>query len=128
MVYVYSAMPGTSFARSWPATETGRLTRPRPLAPFEVELIALNPDVPAVNDAAEKLYAELGAGRRRADPGAHQSCGSSRSATTKLPGVSAVIHWKSFPRGKCFRRDTWPSMWVEKSEITLRYRCRESSS
>jgi prolyl-tRNA synthetase len=34
---------------------------PRPLAPFEVELIALNPDVKAVNDAAEKLYAELGA-------------------------------------------------------------------
>ena len=36
---------------------------PRPLAPFEVELIALNPDVPAVRDAAEKLYGELqGAG------------------------------------------------------------------
>jgi prolyl-tRNA synthetase len=36
---------------------------PRPLAPFEVELIALNPDVPAVNEAAEKLYAGLqGAG------------------------------------------------------------------
>ncbi len=35
----------------------------RPLAPFEVELIALNPDVPAVNAAAEKLYADLrGAG------------------------------------------------------------------
>jgi prolyl-tRNA synthetase len=32
---------------------------PRPLAPFEVELIALNPDVPAVRDAAEKLYADL---------------------------------------------------------------------
>jgi prolyl-tRNA synthetase len=32
---------------------------PRPLAPFEVELIALNPDVSAVRDAAEKLYAEL---------------------------------------------------------------------
>jgi prolyl-tRNA synthetase len=32
---------------------------PRPLAPFEVELIALNPDVPAVNTAAEKLYADL---------------------------------------------------------------------
>ena len=32
---------------------------PRPLAPFEIELIALNPDVPAVRDAAEKLYAEL---------------------------------------------------------------------
>ena len=32
---------------------------PRPLAPFEVELIALNPDVPAVREAAEKLYAEL---------------------------------------------------------------------
>jgi prolyl-tRNA synthetase len=32
---------------------------PRPLAPFEVELIALNPDVPAVNEAAEKLYAGL---------------------------------------------------------------------
>jgi prolyl-tRNA synthetase len=32
---------------------------PRPLAPFEVELIALNPDVPAVRDAAEKMYAEL---------------------------------------------------------------------
>jgi prolyl-tRNA synthetase len=31
----------------------------RPLAPFEVELIALNPDVPAVNAAAEKLYADL---------------------------------------------------------------------
>jgi prolyl-tRNA synthetase len=31
----------------------------RPLAPFEVELIALNPDVPAVNEAAEKLYAGL---------------------------------------------------------------------
>ena len=36
---------------------------PRPLAPFEVELIALNPDVPAVRDAAEKLYGDLqGAG------------------------------------------------------------------
>jgi prolyl-tRNA synthetase len=36
---------------------------PRPLAPFEVELIALNPDVPAVNAAAERLYADLvGAG------------------------------------------------------------------
>jgi prolyl-tRNA synthetase len=35
----------------------------RPLAPFEVELIALNPDVPAVRDAAEKLYGEFqGAG------------------------------------------------------------------
>jgi prolyl-tRNA synthetase len=32
---------------------------PRPLAPFEVELIALNPDVPAVNSAAERLYADL---------------------------------------------------------------------
>ena len=32
---------------------------PRPLAPFEVELIALNPDVPAVNEAAEKIYAGL---------------------------------------------------------------------
>jgi len=32
---------------------------PRPLAPFEVELIALNPDVPAVREAAEKLYADL---------------------------------------------------------------------
>jgi prolyl-tRNA synthetase len=32
---------------------------PKPLAPFEVELIALNPDVPAVNDAAEKLYRDL---------------------------------------------------------------------
>ena len=31
----------------------------RPLAPFEVELIALNPDVPAVNAAAEKLYGDL---------------------------------------------------------------------
>jgi prolyl-tRNA synthetase len=35
---------------------------PRPLAPFEVELIALNPDVPAVRDVAEKLYGELAAG------------------------------------------------------------------
>ena len=36
---------------------------PRPLAPFEVELIALNSDVAAVRDAAEKLYGELqGAG------------------------------------------------------------------
>ena len=32
---------------------------PRPLAPFEVELIALNPDVPAVREAAERLYADL---------------------------------------------------------------------
>ncbi|MEW6336360.1 MAG: proline--tRNA ligase [Acidobacteriota bacterium] len=32
---------------------------PRPLAPFEVELIALNPDVPAVRDAAEAIYADL---------------------------------------------------------------------
>ena len=32
---------------------------PRPLAPFQVELIALNPDVAAVNAAAEKLYADL---------------------------------------------------------------------
>ncbi|MFI5143494.1 MAG: proline--tRNA ligase, partial [Thermoanaerobaculales bacterium] len=32
---------------------------PRPLAPFEVELLALNPDVPAVRDAAEKLYTDL---------------------------------------------------------------------
>ncbi|MGE5235520.1 MAG: proline--tRNA ligase [Acidobacteriota bacterium] len=32
---------------------------PRPLAPFEVELIALNPDVPAVREAAETLYAQL---------------------------------------------------------------------
>ncbi len=31
----------------------------RPLAPFEVELIALNPDVPAVNAAAENLYGDL---------------------------------------------------------------------
>jgi len=35
---------------------------PRPLAPFEVELIALNPDVPAVRDAAECLYGDLAAG------------------------------------------------------------------
>jgi prolyl-tRNA synthetase len=32
---------------------------PRPLAPFEVELLALNPDVPAVRDAAERLYGQL---------------------------------------------------------------------
>ena len=32
---------------------------PRPLAPFEVELLALNPDVPAVRDAAEGLYGQL---------------------------------------------------------------------
>jgi prolyl-tRNA synthetase len=32
---------------------------PRPLAPFEVELLALNPDVPAVREAAEALYAGL---------------------------------------------------------------------
>jgi prolyl-tRNA synthetase len=32
---------------------------PRPLAPFEVELIALNPDVAAVNAAAESLYTGL---------------------------------------------------------------------
>jgi prolyl-tRNA synthetase len=32
---------------------------PRALAPYEVELIALNPDVPAVRDAAERLYDEL---------------------------------------------------------------------
>jgi len=32
---------------------------PRPLAPFEVELIALNPDVPAVCEAAERLYTGL---------------------------------------------------------------------
>jgi len=32
---------------------------PKPLAPFEVELIALNPDVPAVRDAAERLYGEF---------------------------------------------------------------------
>jgi len=32
---------------------------PRPLAPFEVELIALNPDVPAVREAAERLYSDL---------------------------------------------------------------------
>jgi prolyl-tRNA synthetase len=32
---------------------------PKPLAPFEVELLALNPDVPAVRDAAERLYGEL---------------------------------------------------------------------
>jgi prolyl-tRNA synthetase len=35
---------------------------PKPLAPFEVELIALNPDVPAVRDAAERLYGEFNAG------------------------------------------------------------------
>ena len=36
---------------------------PRPLAPFEVELIALNPDVAAVRDCSERLYTELrGAG------------------------------------------------------------------
>jgi prolyl-tRNA synthetase len=34
---------------------------PKPLAPFEVELIALNPDVPAVRDAAERLYGEFAA-------------------------------------------------------------------
>ena len=32
---------------------------PLPLAPFEVVLLALNPDVPAVREAAEKLYGEL---------------------------------------------------------------------
>ena len=32
---------------------------PRPLAPFEVELLALNPDQPAVREASEKLYGEL---------------------------------------------------------------------
>ena len=32
---------------------------PRPLAPFEVELLALNPDQPAVREASEKLYTEL---------------------------------------------------------------------
>ncbi len=32
---------------------------PLPLAPFEVELLALNPDVPTVRDTAERLYAEL---------------------------------------------------------------------
>ncbi len=34
---------------------------PRPLAPFEVEVIALNPDVPAVREEAERLYRELAA-------------------------------------------------------------------
>ena len=34
---------------------------PRPLAPFEVELIALNPDVAAVREAAERVYADLDA-------------------------------------------------------------------
>ncbi|MGH9362477.1 MAG: His/Gly/Thr/Pro-type tRNA ligase C-terminal domain-containing protein, partial [Thermoanaerobaculia bacterium] len=32
---------------------------PRPLAPFEVLLVALNPDDPAVRQAAEGLYAQL---------------------------------------------------------------------
>ncbi len=32
---------------------------PRPLAPFEAELLALNPDVTAVREAAETLYGEL---------------------------------------------------------------------
>ena len=32
---------------------------PRPLAPFEVEVIALNADVPAVREAAETVYGEL---------------------------------------------------------------------
>jgi len=32
---------------------------PRPLAPFEAEVIALNPDVPAVRDAAEDAYRQL---------------------------------------------------------------------
>ncbi|MEP0774392.1 MAG: proline--tRNA ligase, partial [Acidobacteriota bacterium] len=32
---------------------------PRPLAPFEVELIALNPDVAAVREAADGLYGQL---------------------------------------------------------------------
>ncbi len=32
---------------------------PRPLAPFEVELIALNPDQPAVREASERMYTEL---------------------------------------------------------------------
>jgi prolyl-tRNA synthetase len=32
---------------------------PRPLAPYEVELLALNPDQPAVREASEKLYTEL---------------------------------------------------------------------
>ena len=34
---------------------------PRPLAPFEVELIALNTDVPAVTEAAARLYGDLAA-------------------------------------------------------------------
>jgi prolyl-tRNA synthetase len=34
---------------------------PRPLAPFEVELLALNPDDSRVAEAAERLYAELAA-------------------------------------------------------------------
>jgi prolyl-tRNA synthetase len=32
---------------------------PRPLAPFEVELLALNPDQPAVREASETLYTDL---------------------------------------------------------------------
>jgi prolyl-tRNA synthetase len=32
---------------------------PRPLAPFEVELLALNPDQPAVREASEKIYTGL---------------------------------------------------------------------
>ena len=32
---------------------------PRPLAPYEVELIALNPDQPAVREASDTLYSEL---------------------------------------------------------------------
>jgi len=39
--------------------DDGGIVWPRPLAPFEVELIALNPDVPTVRDAAEQLYAGL---------------------------------------------------------------------
>ncbi len=41
--------------------DEGGIIWPRPLAPFEVELIALNTDVPAVTEAAGRLYGDLAA-------------------------------------------------------------------
>jgi prolyl-tRNA synthetase len=41
--------------------DEGGIVWPRPLAPFEVELIALNTDVPAVTEAAGRLYGDLAA-------------------------------------------------------------------
>ena len=41
--------------------DEGGIVWPRPLAPFEVELIALNTDVPAVTAAAGRLYDEFAA-------------------------------------------------------------------